>query len=92
MKEMMRTHVLIPQDLMEKVDRLVGPRRRSEFLSQALREKLSRVELAEAARKAAGSLADADIPGWESRERARAWVEALRKEDEKRLRRLERRR
>jgi metal-responsive CopG/Arc/MetJ family transcriptional regulator len=90
MKEMMRTHVLIPQDLMEKVDRLVGPRRRSEFLSQALREKLSRVELAEAARKAAGSLAD--VPGWESRERARAWVEALRKEDEKRLRRLERRR
>ncbi len=91
-KEMMRTHVLIPHELMSKVDRLVGQRRRSEFLAQALREKLARVELAEAARKAAGSLADVEIPSWESSEEAANWVRDLRNQDEERLRQFQRRR
>jgi hypothetical protein len=37
--------------------------------------------LPELARRLAGSLADVDIPGWESSEAAERWVEDLRKAD-----------
>lgn len=39
MKETVRTHVVLPRDLVEAVDTLVGKRTRSEFVEQALREK-----------------------------------------------------
>ena len=79
---MTRTHVLMPQEVLDKVDSLVGQRRRSQFLTEAVKEKLARVRLAELARKAAGSFADADIPGWESSQAAAAWVRSLRLGDE----------
>ena len=84
----MRAHVVISPDLLEEVDRLVGPRRRSQFFTEAIQEKVKRVKLAEAARKAAGSLAGVQIPGWESSEAAAAWVRSSRRADEQRLRRM----
>ena len=61
------------------MDELVGARRRSEFFAAAAAEKLTRARLAEAARAAAGSLADADIPEWESAEQpTRGWVRSSR--------------
>ena len=77
-----RTHVVIPRELINEVDDLVGPRRRSQFLADALREKLNRVRLASAAREAAGSLADVPIPQWQSSAGAAAWVRKLRRSDD----------
>lgn len=82
----MRTHLVIPPDLLEDVDRLVGSRRRSQFVTAAIEEKVQRVKLAAAARKAAGSLSDVPIPGWESSAEAAEWVGALRRADERRKR------
>ncbi|HZR98838.1 MAG TPA: hypothetical protein VFE37_09040 [Chloroflexota bacterium] len=79
-----RTHVVLPQDIVAAVDRLVGRRRRSAFFAEAAAEKLARVRLAEAAAQVAGSLADADIPGWETSEAAAEWVHALRRADDAR--------
>ncbi|MGH2584730.1 MAG: hypothetical protein ACRDJE_07425 [Dehalococcoidia bacterium] len=42
MKESVRTHVLVPREILEAVDRLVGQRRRSQFLAEAAQEKLER--------------------------------------------------
>lgn len=84
----MRTHVVIPPDLLEEVDRLVGSRRRSQFFTAAIEEKVQRVKLAAAARKAAGSLSDVPIPGWESSAEAAEWVRASRRTDEQRARRV----
>ena len=78
MGELMRTHILVPRRLIEQVDREVGPRRRSEFVAQALEEKLARLRLRAVARDVAGSLADVDTPGWETSESAAAWVRSLR--------------
>src|SRR5512147_2808423 len=47
-----RTHFIAPKDLIEEVDRIVGPRHRSEFLTEAVREMLKRVKLLQATRKA----------------------------------------
>lgn len=81
----MRAHVAIPADIVAQVDEVVGPRRRSEFFAQAVREKLARVKRVTAAQAAAGSLAGVDTPGWETGESAAAWVHDLRRASDARL-------
>jgi hypothetical protein len=83
-RETLRTHVVVPRELVSSIDRLVGRRRRSAFFAEAAGEKLARLRLIEAAAQAAGSLADVDIPGWESSEAAAAWVHASRQADDAR--------
>lgn len=73
-----RAHVVLPRDLLGDVDALVGPRQRSAFLADAVREKVRRARLREACDRVAGSLADVDIPGWETPESTSAWVRAMR--------------
>jgi metal-responsive CopG/Arc/MetJ family transcriptional regulator len=88
-KETVRTHVVLPPELVEEVDRRVGPRRRSQFFADAAVEKLARLKLAEAAQKAAGSLANVATPGWETPESTANWVRSSRqKDDERRSARL----
>ncbi len=41
----MRTHVILPDDLVEGVDKLVGKRKRSRFVEEAVLEKLKRERL-----------------------------------------------
>ena len=45
MTHVVRTHFIAPKELIEEVDKLVGPRRRSEFLTEATAEKLKREKL-----------------------------------------------
>ncbi len=86
--KMTRTHIVIAKDLIDEIDRRVGPRHRSAFVSDAIEEKLRHERLVEIAEKAGGSLADVDIPGWETSEAAAEWVRASRRTDEERVRRL----
>lgn len=74
----MRTHVILRDDLVEEVDERVGKRKRSEFINEAVEEKLRSLRLYEAALEAGGSLRDVDIPGWETRESAIEWVHKMR--------------
>lgn len=78
----MRTHVVLPKELVESVDELVGSRARSRFFAEAVQEKLAKARLAQAARRVAGSLADVEVPGWETSKSAADWVRAARREDE----------
>jgi hypothetical protein len=76
-----RAHIVIPAELLEKIDAQVGPRKRSKFVREAVEEKLGRQGLRATLAKMEGSLADVDIPGWETRESAAEWVRALRSGD-----------
>lgn len=76
-----RAHVILPDDLVREIDERVGQRRRSEFIQQAVEEKLSRQRVQASLAEMAGALADVDIPGWESPEAAAEWVRALRRGD-----------
>jgi metal-responsive CopG/Arc/MetJ family transcriptional regulator len=76
-----RAHIVIPRDLLDKIDEQVGPRKRSKFVQEAVEEKLQRQRLLASITQMAGSLADVDIPGWESSEAAAEWVRALRRGD-----------
>ena len=73
-----RAHVVMPEDLIQAVDALVGTRRRSQFIAEAVAGELRRRRLRAAIAEMDGALADADIPGWETPESAAAWVRALR--------------
>jgi hypothetical protein len=86
--ETVRTHVILRKDVVDGIDRLVGPRSRSKFIEEAAEEKLARVRLVDAAVKAAGSLEDVDTPGWETSEVAAAWVRASRRADSDHLNRV----
>lgn len=73
-----RVHVVMPEDLIEAVDALVGKRRRSQFIAETVAAELRRRRLRAAIAEMDGALADVDIPGWETPEAAAAWVRALR--------------
>ncbi len=85
---MMRTHVIVPEDLVRAVDELVGKRKRSRFFASAVEEKLAHIRRRHAAAAAGGSLSGEEVPGWESPERGAEWVRALREADRDRLEKI----
>lgn len=77
-RETMRTHVVLPKELVEEVDRLVGQRKRSAFLTEAVSEKVARERRDRALARTAGFLAPGSHPEWASPEDVSAWVRELR--------------
>jgi Arc/MetJ-type ribon-helix-helix transcriptional regulator len=75
-----RAHVVLPDDLLREIDGRVGPRRRSEFIQEAIEEKLTQLRRVEAFERVVGSVADGQVPEWDTRESATAWVRKLRQE------------
>ena len=75
-----RTHIIIPEPLVNEIDRLVGKRGRSEFLAQAAEKELRRLQQIEALDGAAATWKDRDHP--ELAEGAGRWVRELRKDRE----------
>ena len=76
-----RAHIVMPAELVAKIDAQVGPRKRSRFVQEAVEEKLRRQRLQASLAEMAGSLASVEIPGWETPEAASEWVRALRRGD-----------
>ena len=77
---MARTHVILPDDLVDEIDTLVGKRKRSEFIADAAEKELKRRRRIAAARQAGGSLRDAETPPeWASHETAAEWVRSIRR-------------
>ncbi|MBI2760928.1 MAG: hypothetical protein HYX51_05830 [Chloroflexi bacterium] len=72
--KMVRAHIILPEELIDAVDQLVGQRKRSEFVADALREKLRRERQTLALQKSAGVLDLADHPEWSTPEKVSAWV------------------
>jgi predicted transcriptional regulator len=87
-KEVLRTTVVLPRDLVAAVDELTGQRRRSRFIADAVREKVARAHREQVLRETAGILKDDDIPGWETPDEASAWVRRQRQLDEARFARI----
>ncbi len=76
---MVRTHVLLPASLLEKVDRRAGARKRSEFIAAAVEQEVHRLELLEAFDAFAGSMDDVEVPGWETHDSTVEWVRMRRR-------------
>jgi len=85
---MMRTHVVLPEDLVKEIDRVAGRRKRSQFIEEAVSEKLQRESLWQAMQDFKGSLIEDGPPWWSTQEKRDAWFEATRTNDAKTLREL----
>ena len=86
----MRTHLILSDDLINRIDGLVGKRKRSRFVEEAVREKLRKEMLLSALEQTAGILAKDDCTEWATPEGAAAWVRDSRRRNDERLDRLER--
>ena len=73
-----RTHIVFPKELVIAVDQLVGQRKRSAFVAEAVAEKVQREQMGRALAETAGSLAAEDYPEWETGEKISAWVREMR--------------
>jgi hypothetical protein len=78
-----RAHIVLPEDLIEEIDQLVGPRGRSAFLVETARAELRRRRLLTFLRDEQPAWREKDHP--ELAAGAPAWVKSLRSESEKRL-------
>jgi len=83
----MRTHVILPDGLVEEIDNLVGKRRRSRFVEEAVAEKLKRTALLGALKETAGILLAEEHPEWETSEKVKTWVSESRHRDVERVKR-----
>ena len=81
----MRAHVVLPDDLVEEVDRLVGKRKRSAFITETLRERLRSDQLLRTLREVAGSVKAADHPEWTTSRKVAAWVRKQRRQSSQRI-------
>jgi hypothetical protein len=78
-----RAHIILPQELIEEIDSVVGPRGRSAFLVETARAELRR-------RRLLAFLRD-DQPAWNESDHPElgvgsgAWVKQIRSESEKRI-------
>jgi predicted transcriptional regulator len=76
---MARTHVVMSDEVLKAVDDVAGKRGRSRFLEEAAREKLDRLELAEALEDTAGIARGRSYGHWRDRPAATAWVRKSRR-------------
>ncbi len=84
-KRSVRTHVLLSEAALEGIDKRVGKRGRSKFIEALVLRELAKNELLEATKAIAGSLADVEVPGWETEESTDEWVRAQRRAGSDRL-------
>jgi metal-responsive CopG/Arc/MetJ family transcriptional regulator len=79
-----RTHVVLSEQLVKEIDRIVGSRQRSSFLTEAAEKELMRRRQIAALKAAAGAWQAIDHP--ELKQGSDQWVQRLRQESERRFR------
>jgi hypothetical protein len=83
-----RTHIVIPDQLAQEIDAVVGKRGRSSFLVTAAMHELSRLRQLQAIESIAGFWKDKDHP--ELKDGAATWVAKQRQLDERRMKKAAR--
>ena len=85
-----RAHVILPVDVVADIDKLVGKRGRSAFLTEAAERALKLRRQRQALRECAGAWKAEDHP--ELAKGAAAWIRQIRSLDSRRFKELDRRR
>ena len=84
-----RAHVVLPDDLVSEIDKIVGARGRSAFLAELARREIKRRNLLAMFQRNEPIWKDEDHP--ELKDGASEWVRSMRSESEARFDRLPRR-
>jgi metal-responsive CopG/Arc/MetJ family transcriptional regulator len=78
----MRLHITLDEELVDELDELVGPRGRSAFIAESVKESVDRKRRWKLIESAAGAISDT---GHEWDEDPAAWVHAQRRADPRRV-------
>lgn len=78
----MRTHISLPKELVDEIDRLAGPRKRSRFVEEAVRLKLLNERQKRVLQDPGPGLDPADYPYWATPELTSQWVHDMRRADQ----------
>lgn len=81
-----KTQVVFPENVLSDLDRVIRKRERSDFIVQAVQEKLQRLKLQESFQKAAGIWMD--HPEMQTDSQVEKYVKRLRGADTRRVRRV----
>lgn len=84
----MRTHLILSEELVRQIDAMVGRRKRSRFVEEAVREKVRRDALVAALQATTGVLSSDEHREWSTSKKAAAWVRESRLRDDRRFERL----
>lgn len=85
-----RAHVVLPEDLVAEIDKIVGARGRSAFLADLARREIKRQRLLELFKRQGPFWKEEDHP--ELKDGAAAWVRKLRSESEARFQKIQKQR
>jgi hypothetical protein len=85
-----RAHVVLPEDLVSQIDKIVGSRGRSAFLADLARREIKRRQLLQVFQAEEPIWKDQDHP--ELRDGAAEWVRKMRAESEARFERIQQQR
>ena len=88
MANKVKAHLVFPVELLETIDKLVGKRKRSKFMTGAAKEKIAREKFLKALQETAGSWKDENHPELSSLEDINKYVEEIREGSEKRFREI----
>lgn len=80
-----RANITFPKDLLFEVDRLVGEGKRSAFLAESVREHLSKIKFAEAAKDSAGIFDPKHYPHFATPKKVRSYIRSYRKKNSTRF-------
>jgi hypothetical protein len=75
-----RTNLLLPEELVKRLDEVAGPRGRSRYVADAVEKQLRRDRQKEAFEATFGTLSAADYPHWSTPEKVVEWVRERRTE------------
>jgi hypothetical protein len=78
----MRTHISLPKELVDEIDAVAGPRKRSEFIEEAIKLKLVNARQRRALESPGPGLDPQDYPHWATPELASRWVHDTRQADQ----------
>ena len=83
-----KTHLVFPKELLEAIDKLIGKRKRSQFVVEATKEKLARERFGRILKKAAGCWTDENHPELKTKRNLERFVRNLRKSADRRLKEI----
>jgi len=81
-----RAHVIVDESILKEIDRLVGKKKRSNFIAEAAKKELQRLNQLALLGKLKGAWKDKDHPEMQGKEGTYGWVRELREENEQSLR------
>jgi hypothetical protein len=87
-EDKIKTNIILPYDVVIAIDKIIKKRKRNQFIVEAIREKIEKVNLKRALEKAAGCWRDEDHPELKNQKDINKYLKEIRVVTNRRIWRL----